>query len=61
MLTSKKLLETFDKVNDTPLIEIEAFSIKNLHKFLSKILKRTSQVLSKKNIFFTIAVVSTCP
>ena len=42
----KSTVINFEIVNDTPLIEIEAFSIKNLINFLSKIIQLITQVLS---------------
>ena len=43
---------TFEIVRDTPFIDIEAFSIKNLFNLFSKILKLITQVLSINFIFF---------
>ena len=58
---SNKLFFTRDIVSETPLIETEAFSNKNLANFLSLILNLTIQDLSIIFIDWTKAVVSTCP
>ena len=56
---SKKGELTFEIVRDTPFIDIEAFSIKNLFNLFSIILKLIIQVLSINFIFFIIASEST--
>ena len=56
---SKKFLVTLEIVNDTPLMDIDAFSIKNLVRFLFKILKLIIQVLSIILTFWVLATVST--
>ena len=48
-------------VNETPLMAIDAFSVKNLFKLLSKICNLITQVLSTMLIFCVIAVESTWP
>ena len=61
ILISKYFFETFDNVNDTPLIEIEAFSSRNLEKSFLSSSNRIIQDLSIKSIFLIFAVVSTWP
>ena len=58
-LTSKKILETLEIVSETPLMEIDAFSIKYFPNSLSLISKLTIQVLSITTTFLTFSIVST--
>ena len=58
---SKYELVTLDIVKETPLIEIEAFSIKDFCNLILFNLSFVTQVLSIIFIFITFAVVSTWP
>ena len=58
-LISKLSFLTFEIVKETPFIEIDAFSIKNLFNFLLSNSNLIIQDLSIILIFFTFAVVST--
>ena len=60
-LISKNPLTTLEIVNETPLIEIEAFSIKYLFNFLFSSSNFIIQVLWTIVIFLILAVESTCP
>ena len=58
---SKDLLNTFEIVNDTPFIDIEAFSIRDLYNLLSFNSNFIIHDLSIISIFLILAVVSTWP
>ena len=58
-LISKYPLATLERVKDTPLIAIEAFSIKYLCNFLFLSSNFITQDLSAKTIFLILAVEST--
>ena len=58
---SKEFLITLEIVNETPLIEIDAFSIKNLERLWLRNWKFIIQVLSIILIFWILATESTWP